>query len=425
MRDSNIHYTLLVAVFLLSSSALGAESVYSLISRASAHEANQQHELAGELYEAAVAETTALRGESSMELLEPLLGISRTLIAQGEFEAATKALRNAQLLAHRNEGVYSLRQLEVIDHLTDIALKSDDVLTADHEQKFSFFISEHFYGETSLDLLPAYYKLVEWYLQTGRHYWVRRELRRAESLIREQAGDHDPILIEFLLLSARSKRLSGICCSEKILEEALDIIAANPQLPNDVKSTVYFALGDAYTVSGKTHEAADHYALTNMQRNERPTSEPTMIAMLDYLPTPSLVFMIPLSENGLNVKLSDGPQGLKHLPVDERSRDAIGHPIQFMHYQLEDALPFRFRDLDSLAGIAITLEFTVTREGKVRDVELIGSNAPFKLNQVMSRVLARTIYRPALAQGIPVDTEQVTLTQTFAVGDPKIGATEN
>ncbi|HJN51714.1 MAG: tetratricopeptide repeat protein [Pseudomonadales bacterium] len=426
MPDWDLHRLLLVVVVVFAPRVLADESVSSLISRASAYEVDQQFELAAELYEAAISQTIDTRGESSIDLIEPLLGVGRSLIAQGYFDKAKETLRHAQVVAHRNEGVYSLRQLEVIDHMTDIALKSDDVLEANREQTFSFFVSEHYYGDTSLDLLPAYYKLAQWYLDTGRYYWVKKELDNAMNLIREQAGDLDPRLIEFLRFGAKSRWLYGSCCGEKLLAEALEIVAGNPQLAQDVKSTVYLDLGDAHTLRGKTSKAAEYYSLGYLPPpGDRSRSQPTMIAMSDYLPGYSLLFQIPLSQRVSNIRISDGPIELRHLRSEERSRIAIGSPIQFMHYQLEEVLPFRFRHLENFSGIAITSEFTVTSEGTLRDVQFVETNAPLKLNQLMRRALAKTRYRPALANGIPVDTEHVRLIQTFDVDDHETNETEN
>jgi len=58
-------------------------------------------------------------------------------------------------------------------------------------------------------------------------------------------------------------------------------------------------------------------------------------------------------------------------------------------------------------------------------VQFVETNAPLKLNQLMRRALAKTRYRPALANGIPVDTEHVRLIQTFDVDDHETNETEN
>ena len=53
-------------------------------------------------------------GPFSEKLYEPLLSLAELYVEEGETEDAENTLRRAQNITHRNEGVYSPKQLEVI-----------------------------------------------------------------------------------------------------------------------------------------------------------------------------------------------------------------------------------------------------------------------------------------------------------------------
>ena len=92
----------------------------------------------------------------------------------------------------------------------------------------------------------------------------------------------------------------------------------------------------------------------------------------------------------------------------------VGNPFQFTFKQLQTILPSSLRNDADLATLSIELDFTVTETGAIRDIELTKSNAPVKLNRLMKQVLRKTRFRPALVEGQPVITHNVTLTQSFA-----------
>jgi hypothetical protein len=92
----------------------------------------------------------------------------------------------------------------------------------------------------------------------------------------------------------------------------------------------------------------------------------------------------------------------------------IGKPFQFVLRQIENILPMSMKHEASLANISIGLDFTVTDEGTIRDVEFTMSNAPVKLNRLMEEVIKKARFRPALVDGHPVSTQNVTIIQSFA-----------
>jgi hypothetical protein len=396
-------------------------------------DANEQH----------IEDLVQANGGYDITLFEPLLAKGRNLVAMAEYEDATQALQQAQHIARRNHGVYSMLQIEAIDLLTDMALQKGQPMQADTQQKLSFYISERFHGKESLDMLPAAYKLIDWYLETGQYTAVIDKTKEILANQQDTENAHHPSLIRAHILLAKARRLQGVCCSEKSLASVLDILAENPGLPSDLASQAYYELADALLISRKTTAAAEYYALASRTENE--DTQPQLIAMskiLDparqnrlamYRVENSLLggsqtvrmtkneqlsareqkpqqFLVPLTHRQHNLRIIDN---MDSLGEREDTLDVIGTPFQFYLEQLRFMLPVAMRKPSEMAELEIMLKFAVEADGRVRNVEIISSNAPLKLNKLMREVLSKTRYRPALKQGVPVRKDQVTVTQLF------------
>lgn len=393
----------------------------------------------------------ALAAESggfSLDLVDPLITRARTHITDGDDVAAEEALLRAQHVIHRNEGVHALRQLEIIDLMTELHLDREEPEDADRQQQLAVYLAERNYGKDSVEVVPALMKLEAWYADTGQFMHAQRTIDRALDIIRAEGGDADPRLIEPLMEAARIRRLHRICCSYKLLEEARDVVEANPQLPADERAAVYAALGDAYLASNRTDRATEAYRLgwsaldgelANSQFNQ-----PVQIALAEDLEgsdrvnkkvftvnrdamgfaryremtveerlgietRPPQQFFVPLTQGDRDFHIKE------NFGVDdpmEKTRKMVGQPYQFILPQLQQIMPLSAHDEAKLAMVEVDLEFTVEADGRVADVEING-NAPAKLKRLMRRVLYKSHFRPRLVDGEPVATENYRLVQTF------------
>jgi hypothetical protein len=259
-------------------------------------------------------------------------------------------------------------------------------------------------------------------------------------LIREQ----DIRQLEPLRLLAKIRRFEGSCCGEKSLKKALEIISKNDSTAGDLRSEAYSELADAYTLRGKPDEAARFHLLAWKATNDGTDQAPRMIAMSGKLNTARRTrtksyrmgqdrfsgfsrmepisidediaakdkdpqqFLVPLHDSNYNIKSSDA------MRSSNSQEKMIGRPFQFFLAQIQNILPNSMKHDASLASISIGLDFTVTAEGTIRDVEFTKSNAPVKLNRLMEEVIKKTRFRPALVDGHPVSTQNVTVIQSFA-----------
>lgn len=377
---------------------------------ASLLEKNRRFRSAWELYEQIIVAITESKGPHTTSLIEPLLGKARSLVARRRYDDASAALLLAQNIVHRQEGVYSSGQLEVIDEMAALNLRSGDIRQANKLQRFSFAISRDEYGADGLDILPAHSRLIQWYMETGQYFEARRELDKAIKLVKEHTSEHDPRLIDYMRLVAKTRRLQGIWKSEKSLIEALEILDKNPDLPLDVKSDVYLELADAYVARRKPKKAEQYYSQVTLGDGQQ--TEPKLIPITSSIfmrnKSGPVDFKVPLSEKDYGVMVT---QGNVVQPIQPRSTPMVGNPFRFSRGLLVRDL--RLRSNLNFRRIKMTFEFTVTQSGQVTEVELLSSNAPSKLDNFMRKVFAKVRYRPGLLDGVPINTPNVQLTQTF------------
>jgi len=414
---------------------------------AAEYESDRDYDSALDEYLSLVEVVAQSKGNFSDQLLEPLAGLSRTYIAMGYMEEAELSLRRAQHITHRNDGVYSPRQVEFIEMMVELALKTGEPLDADKQQQFLFFVSSHHF--TGLDSIHAYTGLANWYTATGQYRKARKILDEVITLIKTDAGEHDLRLLEPLKLISQNRRLQGACCSEKSLELAIEILNQHDDAPADIIADIYAELADAYTFHRKADVAAGLYATSYAAMNTGVNQPPKMIAMsrkigatrhsqsqmfrlerdsfggysrmrrmsldeqleADYQ-SPQ-IFTVPLPGNSYGVKIKDSLTMSPTARRTERTETWVGAPYQFIFRQLQNILPVALRDEASVASIFIQLNFTVSETGAVHDIEFTSTNAPVKLNKLMKEVVRKTRFRPGLVEGRPVITHNVTLSQSF------------
>ena len=125
------------------------------------HEMNGNYGLAIDNYLKFVLAAQERQGNYSPKLIESMIGLTRSYQALGDYAKANEYGARAQHLTHRSEGVYSLRQIEIIDLMTDASLAQGDVEQADKTQKFSLFIAQRHFGAVSYThlTLPTIYSV--------------------------------------------------------------------------------------------------------------------------------------------------------------------------------------------------------------------------------------------------------------------------
>jgi len=397
-----------------------------------------------------IDEIEAQQGEYTNQLIEPYMELAKIYLSTGRMNEAESSLRRAQHLMHRDDGVYAMRQLEVVDMFTAMHLAQDRIDSADGQQQFALQISKHNVAENSPDLVPALLRLGQWQLETGQFMKSRSTLQEAKETIISNFGANDLRLVAVLRLEARTRLLQGICCAWEDLEEAKAIINQNSS-GSDEYADLLFELGDAYIISQKANRAANTYSeawqVLQQQLLDQPVADspPRQLAMykglreiqsqkktykIDRDPfgytnyrqithqdkffeddMEPQFFATSMYENQYNFRIYDRRTEMRD---EDPIRKMIGEPVQFDHKQLVYLLPAGYKSDFNMRELAIRLDFTVNEDGKTSDILIIESNAPLRLDKLMKRVVQYSRFRPAFKAGQAVSTPHVKFTQTFS-----------
>ena len=389
--------------------------------------------------EAYIEELAAREDPFTLLLYPPLLDLAEEYRRLGDTELAIDTLRRAQHILHRNEGVYTLRQSDVLSRLIDISIAAGDYEEANLQEEFRHFIRTHDLEEGSRDMVIADMDLARWYLATGQPNRARRLLQPSI----ERALELDLDLLPLALDINRARRLAGNCCNYKELLAAIEN-AADQAPDKDLLVAAYLDLADVLLMARKSDRANQYFLLAaELDPQAVAATEPSPIQVKRTLKDPSnpsfrtySIQTDPLQRRKLERMteeeeledryrepqwfIVDDDQQLQPFEVpdshegfdrDRRTLERVGHPIMFSEEQLDNLLPYRLENQKH--ELEIEVEFTVTERGDLEDIEVIESNAPRKLNRLVTESLRRTYFRPALVAGQPVRREHVRLRQTF------------
>jgi tetratricopeptide (TPR) repeat protein len=394
-----------------------------------------------ERLETIIESITASEGPFNEALFDPLMALARLRLKNGLSEDAIDTLRRAQNIAHRNEGVYTPRQLEIIETLAELSIADGDYEDANQQQKFSFFITQHHTDQDDPALLVAYREMADWYMHTGQTLRARRLLEEALELATSMGEQTLPLALEI----NRARRLHGLCCNPKRLVSAVDQSVNNPDTDRDVLQESYLEIADTLTLGNKSREASEYYKLAYelSPQNDRTAPKPIMVRRVleDPRQTQSETYRLRLDplfrqrrlERQLREEeledLTQKPQWFILDPDDrhhdfsirdrnetssheERTQSLRGSPLLFSEDQLNNLLPYRLKRNDE--ELRIEMSFTVTETGDLQNIEIVSSNAPIKLERLVKNALRKLNFRPAIVDGVTVATDNVKFIQTFS-----------
>ncbi len=376
-------------------------------------------------------------GEFHIALFEPLMLLAEAHLDINDTITALDYFQRAQHISHRNEGVYSTKQLEIIRQLTNLALLEGDFDQADQQQRFSFFVERHHFEDQIPQMLTAYNTMADWYMFTGQPRRARRLLSEALEIAEDAGINTLPIAIRI----NKTRRLEGICCRTRELEET---IANNRDSDADMLVTAYEELGDTYLVSGRSKRANQWYLKAYELSPLIQRTEPRPISNKRKIPDPRLqnaqTYKIErdrysnrleprriweqdlLEDEALEPQwfVIDGNDeliGFTHPDIrsPEASRtdpeQLIGHPILFREDQLDNLLSRRLSSRKD--ELKVTVTFDIMPDGDLENIEIVSTDTPNRLKRLLVNALRKVYFRPAMVNGVPVTTTGYVFTQTF------------
>ena len=315
-------------------------------------------------------------GYDSLELINPLHGTARTHIRMGDYEAAIEPLARALRVTHSNTGIYSLEQGATRDLLSDVSLGEGDLEQANLHQRVQVRAHERRYGAGDVRMVPSLYKLGEWYERTRQTGLQRRAYEAADRIIQSASGEDSLERIQalrgqassFLKESRREK-------AEEFFRQALSIVRAHPGQDILQQARLLIDIGDTLTIFNRQPRAQENYREAWELLSE---DDDALDARAELLQHP----VIPLRSARLPVQVP--------RDVSESSR-----------YEPQPR-----------AG-SVTLQLTIEADGTVSGAEVMESDPPAMIDDIVVALIKGAKFRPQMRDGEPVRVEDVIYRHRF------------
>ena len=345
-------------------SATSPELVPALNQVARVQEELEQFEKAKQNYDRSIELIEEHEGQYSATLLEPLLGRSRILTANGDHANAVEELNRANHIIHRRDGVLSLAQIEVLDWKTENFMQMGEMDEADREQDFAYRLTRRKYGAGSMEMVSSLYKIADWYAKTDRYPTSVKIYKRALGILERELGEDSLALVEPLKAIAQSRRSQVQLRSEgaRVLRRALDILENDDAAdPNELIAT-YIDLGDMYTLINADNKALHYYKRAWDEIHKYDNANEVINA----------IFSEPVELHFPNLVLAD----------DYRRRG------RYEGYYIA--------------------QFSIGADGRAEDVRIVDSkNTDAAAHRLARNLIYRARFRPRMVEGEPMITEDV------------------
>jgi len=317
-------------------------------------------------YRIAIGVIERVDGFFSPRLVNPLSGLGHTYNRAGRYDQAIEVFERALRLNNIELGFTNFQQFGIHDGLTESYVGLREYEDATFYQQTQVEIHQRKFGRDNPRVVPAMFKLAEWYNRAGNLEASALTYRSADRILREQEDQSSATRAEGMLGLARLYERQGnrpaaastLSRGESILESSAD--------PDPLAlARVQVALGDLYIRDNKRQPALREYesAWANL------SSDP------EYADDRDEYFEAP-------VRVAGGP-------YPNATRKARG------------------RSPETLANGYVTIRYTVDEYGRAQDVVVVESEPAGVLEDSMVNVYRRSRYRPRLDDGVAVPTENI------------------
>jgi TonB family protein len=349
-----------------------------LMNLASAYRRRGDPQSALASYSAAIAIIEDNNDNLSAELINPLMGLGATYNDAELHALGLSAYQRALRITHVNGGFYNFEQIPARDGLTESYLGMENLEKADFEQTVQVSIYKREYGEDSPEILPAMYKVADWYHRTGQFENEQSIYTTALRMVKKSGGKTDPLLIDTY------RRYAALYRRQELPEEAVrmqkkasEINEMQPEPNIMLRGDLLVELGDMYVTFGYSRRAVETYT----EAWQVFAADPELYGerLEGYFSKPQRVRSMPIPA---------------YYPRSSRSLDAADNPNMFGD------------------GIVMA-RYTVTDRGRVEDVEIIESDPPDLLDDKVVAALRRSYFRPEFQDGLPVSRPDMTYVHEF------------
>lgn len=232
---------------------------------------NKDFESAQLNYQAAIDIIERIEDRLHGDLINPLKGLGAAQLSAGRPDLAKDTFDRAIHVTHVNEGPHNLLQVEMLDALTETYLAVGDVKDAMDVQENAFNLQMRNIDPDSEDALPALEREAIWFHRMQHYNSERYAYRKIIKILESSRGKDDITLIPPLTGLGKSylfvepydpefQTYTPASGGEVYLKRALRIAEESPDANWELLRGSLLALGDFYTLSGRTNRARRTYS---------------------------------------------------------------------------------------------------------------------------------------------------------------------
>jgi TonB family protein len=308
---------------------------------------------------------------------------------------ASVALKRAIDLSRNIDGLFNIEQLQILDPLISSYIALDLTADAEKEQQYALRVAESAYGKNDVRMLKPLERYGRWLEQLQRYTTARLLYARALT-IAEQAGGRGSVLaVEPLQGIARSYRLEFVNGAEEA--------PATPD-PFGANDMPVVADGQRLNPDG---ERALRLALAALDRNapvDHKKRGETLVELGDWYTSAGAA--------GKGVEVYR--EAWKDLT--QANATALLETPRVLQYRPPPSSVKRSRlDPDESEERYCEVRYTVTKDGRTDDVQIVGSDAAESTQKSVVSAVKKARYAPRYENGEPVETQNMTMRERLLI----------
>ncbi|HEU5468443.1 MAG TPA: tetratricopeptide repeat protein [Steroidobacteraceae bacterium] len=354
----------------------------------------------------------ANQGISSRRLVVPLAGLGAVYAARDEHQVAAELYDRALAVSRRADGLFNLQQLPLLEQAADSRYAINDYSGAEREYMYALKIAEQNYGYGDARTLPPLLELGSFYERLREFIAARNMYLRALD-VAYKPGVYDPNAVKALNGIARTHRLqytmnpdtlesqqpardeamtgsrvesqaadrAGLKAADraglKAAQTALDLLRSTANPPVDLMTETLIELGDWFQATSRPELAIPYYAEAAGILEARVAADPLAGNVLH---APRMVFYRPPPSAGYGRNTLSGQYVVRKT----------------------------------------VFSFAVSETGELVDIAVVSTDMDESQLSHCRRALSKAIYSPRFSGGQAVSTAGVTFTSEWYVeSDPE------
>jgi tetratricopeptide (TPR) repeat protein len=347
----------------------------------------------------------ATQGISSRRLVVPLAGLGAVYAAQDQHAIAAELYDRALAVSRRADGLFNLQQLPLIEQAADSRYAINDFGGAEREYMYALKIAEQNYGYGDDRTLPALLELGAFYEGLREFIAARNMYMRARD-VALKPGVYDPSAVKALCGIARSHRLQYTMDPDTLESQQ----PARDEITGEMIGKVYKESRVPPPAADRTGLKAAQTALELLRSTPNPPPElmtETLIELGDWFQATSRpAVAIPYYTEAAAI-----------FDAQVAKDPLAGHPLKAPRLVFYRPPVSASRGLNTLSGQYVirktVFSFGVSETGQPFDISVVSTDMEEGQLSQSQRAMGKAVYSPRFAEGRPVTTAGVTFTSEW------------